>query len=69
MREYMKKARVALGMSQQNVADAVGVTRQYYQQIESGSRQSALDISLATKLASILHLSLEQISDYEKARN
>ena len=65
MREYMKEARTSLNLSQQSVAEMVGITRQYYQQIESGNRQSALDISLASKLSGVLNLSLEQISDFE----
>ncbi len=38
MREKLKQARQAAGMTQQQVADEIGVTLVYYQKIESGER-------------------------------
>ena len=42
MREWLKVLRVDSGKSQQDVADAIGITKQYYQLIEAGKRQSSL---------------------------
>lgn len=38
MRQRLKSARKAAGMTQQQVADRLGVTLRYYQQIEQGTR-------------------------------
>ena len=57
MREYLIEARKKKGLTQQNVADAVGVSRQYYNMIENGERQQQMDITLATKLAEALEWS------------
>lgn len=38
MREKLKAARKAKGLTQQAVADLLGVTLRYYQQIEQGTR-------------------------------
>mgnify|MGYP000052138895 FL=1 len=38
MREKLKEARRAAGMTQQQMADRLGITLVYYQKIEAGSR-------------------------------
>lgn len=38
MRKKLKEARQAAGMTQQQIADKVGISLVYYQKIESGSR-------------------------------
>lgn len=38
MRKVLKEARMAAGMTQQKVADLVGVSHQYYAKIEAGER-------------------------------
>ena len=38
MRSNLKKARQDLGMTQQEMADKIGITLRYYQKIESGDR-------------------------------
>lgn len=38
MRQNLKNARLANGMTQQGVADHIGVTVAYYQRIESGQQ-------------------------------
>ncbi len=38
MRENLKNARKAKGMTQQEVADCLGISLVYYQKIEQGSR-------------------------------
>lgn len=38
MRENLKNARKEKGMTQQNVADYLGISLRYYQNIETGNR-------------------------------
>lgn len=38
MRKILKEARVAAGLTQQQMADKLGVSLRYYKQIEAGSR-------------------------------
>lgn len=66
MREYLVELRNRKGLSQQDVADKLGITRQYYQMIESGERQKHLDLSLAGGLAALLGVT---IMDIERCEN
>lgn len=65
MREYLKSMREAKCLSMQDVADKIGISRQYYQLIEAGERQKRMDISLIIKLAKIFNVSLETIIENE----
>lgn len=38
MRKVLREARMAAGMTQQKVADLVGICHTYYQKIEAGER-------------------------------
>lgn len=38
MREHLKAARKAAGLTQQQMADKLGISLRYYQQIEAGDR-------------------------------
>ncbi len=42
MRVYLKRLRSEKNESQQQVADKLGITRQYYNMIETGERQKDL---------------------------
>lgn len=65
MRLYLKALRESSGMSQQEVADKIGISKQYYQMIESGERQKKMDITLVKSLASVFGLSIEEICNHE----
>ncbi len=65
MRDYFVRLREEKGLSQQNVADKLGISRQYYQMIETGDRQKKMDLSIAGGLASILGVSLMEILKLE----
>lgn len=43
-RENLKAARKAASLTQQQVADKVGITLVYYQKIEAGERVGSIDI-------------------------
>lgn len=66
MREYLKQLRTEMGMTMQDVADAFGMTRQYYEMIESGDRQKKMDFSLVTKISDLFGISMEKIAEYEQ---
>ena len=65
LRDWLKKARTDAGMSQQEVANNLNLTRQYYALIETGKRQKSLDILLAKKISNLFGISLEQIAEYD----
>ena len=44
MRENLKKARRAAGMTQQAMADRLGISLRYYQRIESGESGGAFEV-------------------------
>ena len=66
MRDWLKKLRDDIGMSQRNVADKIGISQQYYALIENGERQKKIGIELAQKLADIFGVTLEFICEHEK---
>ena len=65
MREWLKKLRLKRNLSQQNVADELGITQQYYNLIENGERQSKMTIDTAQKLAKIFDVPLDFILQNE----
>lgn len=65
MREYLKDMRQKHKMSMQEVADAIGISRQYYEMIENGKRQKRMDITLISALAKAFSVSPEVILDNE----
>lgn len=68
MREYLKVLRAEKGLSMQDIADRIGISKQYYQLIESGERQQNMDITLAVKIASAFNIPVECIINEEKER-
>lgn len=66
MREYLIKLRKDKSLTQQQVADKIGITKQYYSAIEKGKRQKKMDIVLASAIASVFDMPIEQIVKYEK---
>lgn len=65
VREYLTLLRAQRNESQQDVADALGVSRQYYGMIESGDRQKKMDIALISAIATHFGLSMAEIVKYE----
>lgn len=60
-REYLKELREQRGMSMMDMADRIGISRQYYQQIEAGKKQKKMDITLVISLSHIFGISPEKI--------
>ena len=59
--EQLKKARLAIGYTQQQVADAMGITNSTYCGYETGKRQP--DVAKIKQLAKILHTSGDVLLD------
>ena len=49
--EIIKERRIALGKSQQDIADCVGIERSYYTKIENGLKPS---VKVAQSIAKVL---------------
>lgn len=61
MREWLRDLREKKQLTQQNVADMLGISKQYYQLIEAHERQKKMDITLMTKLSEIFDISFNEI--------
>ena len=66
MRKWMKEKRMEIGLTQQNVADSIGISKQYYQQIENGKRQKDLCTSLIMGIADCFKISAVDVVNFEK---
>lgn len=66
MRKYLVTLREKQNESQQDVADALGISRQYYAMIENGTRQKHMGITLLVGIANIFGIPLEQAVQLER---
>lgn len=64
MRTKLKNLRTACGFSQYTFADALGVSRSHYSQIETGDKTPSLP--LARKIKSILGYTNDDIFDQDE---
>lgn len=67
LRDYLVELRLKKGLSQQDLAERLGISRQYYQMIERGERQKRLDLALAGALAALLEVNVMDIQRFESA--
>lgn len=67
VREYLIEAREKAGLTQQDVANRIGISRQYYQMVETGERQKRMDLSLAGSLSVVLNIPIAEIAQRESA--
>lgn len=65
-REYLKKLRADAGLTTQEVADAFGITKQYYSLIETGASQKRMDITLVRRIATLFGVTLEFVAEQER---
>lgn len=61
MRVKLQRTREAYGFSQQQFADAVGISRSHYSQIETGDKNPSFD--LARKIKSVLNYPGDDLFD------
>lgn len=67
MRDYLVDMRTKRNESQQDVAKAVGISRQYYAMIEAGERQKKMDITLLTALSKHFGVPVAKIISLEQS--
>ncbi len=63
MRENLKRRRIEKGLTQQQVADQLGISLRYYKQIEYGERLGSVDIwDMLEDMFSVHQRTLREIS-------
>ena len=67
MRNWLKLVRKGRGMSQQEVADAAGISQSYYAAIETGDRGHKLPQPTAARIASVLGIEWTRFYDSGEA--
>ena len=72
MRKNLKEARMAAGLTQQQMADKLGISERYYKQIEAGQRTG--DFTLLDMMEDLLDIhqrKLRELSEnhHDKAGN
>lgn len=65
MREWLKTARKAKGLTMAELGAKLNISESYYSQIEAGTRQKNMDISLVRALSEALGLSIKDIVEKE----
>lgn len=68
MRKYLKDAREKLGLTQADVAKRIGISTNYYCDIENGNRQSEMKASLLIELSTILKIPISDMLKEEKRK-
>ncbi len=63
MRKKLRELRVASGMTQEMLADLVGISRTHYTQIEAGDKEPSLSVGL--RLKKVLSYCRDDIFDRE----
>lgn len=69
MRDNLKQARKAAGLTQQAMADKLGISLRYYQQIEAGDRTGDFEIWDALEDFTGIHQRILRELDPGKAKN
>ena len=65
MRNYLKRERENHNFTQKYVAEQLGISQNYYCDIENGNRQNEIKASVLVGLADIFGLSVDEIVKME----
>ena len=65
MRDWLKEKRVEKNLTQDQMAEQLGISLSYYNLIENGERQKKMDLSIANQLSGILCMTLKEIIELE----
>lgn len=69
MRKYLKEAREKLNYTQTHVAQSLGISQNYYCDIENGVRQKELKASLIIGLSDVLKIPINDLLKFEREQN
>lgn len=67
MRDYLKDLRDSNGMTQEKLAEAIGISQNYYSCIENGIRQSEIKLSTLTNIAKVFGVPIDKLVSMENA--
>lgn len=65
MRSWLKETREKNGITMAEMAQKLDISLGYYSLIESGKRQQKMDVTLLTKISSILGVQLTDAASFE----
>lgn len=65
MREWLKQKRKEAGLTCREMSERMEISEPYYWRIETGDRQSPMDLGIAVKLAEALNLDPMQVIRWE----
>ena len=65
MREWLREARQERGLTMKQIGEQLDISESYYSMIESGTRQKDMDLTLVSRLSSVLGISVQEITDHE----
>jgi len=65
MREWLKKLRTDSGLTMKEMGEKLGISESYYCAIEIGDRQKRMDLKLASGIAGIFGISVDQVVAYD----
>ena len=61
MRRWMKDARQNKGLTANQTSGQLGISEEYYSQIENGDCQQHLDLTMVRKIADLFEMNMNQI--------
>jgi len=65
MREWLAKARAEKGLTMKQMGEKLDISESYYSMIEAGDRQKRMDLTLVSKLSTVLGMSISDIAALE----
>ncbi|MGN0694551.1 MAG: helix-turn-helix transcriptional regulator [Lentihominibacter sp.] len=65
MRNYLKELRTERGLTQTQVADNLGISQNYYSNIENGVAMKVMDLLLLDSISNLYHVSLNGLVQQE----
>lgn len=68
MREWLKKLRTDNGLTMREMGEKLGISESYYCTIESGDRQKRMNLKLASGIANVFGISVDQVVAYDLNR-
>ena len=65
MRVWLKTLREGQGMTMKALAEKLDISESYYCAVENGTRQKKMDIILASGIAAVFNISVQQVIKME----